>query len=43
MYEKQGFFDALPKMSNGDDLETGCPPLDHVSIPACIHTLLIFP
>lgn len=34
-----------PEMSNGDDLETGwsSPHLDHVSIPACIQTLLIFP
>lgn len=32
-----------PKMSNGDDLEKDWPSphLDHVSIPACIQTLLI--
>lgn len=35
-----------PEMSNGDDLETGLAlvlSLDHVSIPACIQTLLISP
>lgn len=35
----------FPEMPNGDDLETGWPRphLDHVSVPACIQTPLIFP